>query len=222
MDVKQGRDHLIEPRSHHRSVVTQGIIITQRRIDEAVAETGQLEISSKLINVELSPRPSSLCSVDGRFNLGGVKGPDHQPVVRRTTWSSDDVNCRWPVLYSGDDDIKCAATVLDHTSHALYSTKRIQQLGGTQRRRIARTVEAYVKIASDDVANDERCSSSTRNSSKKAAVTVAEPGRQTTAKTNELPATVTLAMRCSKVTGSNGTLSFVSLTAADATPATPP
>src|SRR6218665_1887626 len=60
MNVKQGRDHLIEARSHQRSVVTQGIIFTQRRIDEAVAETGRLEISSKLINVELSPRPSSL------------------------------------------------------------------------------------------------------------------------------------------------------------------
>src|SRR6218665_1301825 len=105
MGVKQGRDHLIEARSHHRSIVAQGIIFAQCRIDEAVAETGRLKISSELINVKLSPGPLSLCSVDGHFNLGGVKGPGHQPVIRRTTWSSDDVNCRWPVLFSGDDDI---------------------------------------------------------------------------------------------------------------------
>src|SRR6218665_961333 len=92
MGVKQGRDHVIEARSHHRSIVTQGIFFAQCRTDEAVAETGRLKISSKLFNVELSPGPSSLCSVDGHFNLGGVKGPGHQPVVRRTTWSGDDVN----------------------------------------------------------------------------------------------------------------------------------
>src|SRR6218665_1902511 len=79
MGVKQGRDHVIEARSHHRSIVTQGIIFAQCRTDEAVAETERLKISSKLINVELSPGPSSLCSVDGHFNLDGVKGPIHQP-----------------------------------------------------------------------------------------------------------------------------------------------
>src|SRR6218665_1451488 len=51
MGVKQGRDHVIEARSHHRSIVTQGIILAQCRTDEAVAETGRLKISSKLIFV---------------------------------------------------------------------------------------------------------------------------------------------------------------------------
>src|SRR6218665_2928451 len=40
MGVKQGRDNLIESRSHHRSIVPQGIILAQCRTDEAVAETG--------------------------------------------------------------------------------------------------------------------------------------------------------------------------------------
>src|SRR6218665_2617538 len=44
MGVKQGRDHLIEARSHHRSIVTQGIIFAHCRTDEALAETGRLKI----------------------------------------------------------------------------------------------------------------------------------------------------------------------------------
>jgi len=39
MGVKQGRGHLIESRIHHRSIVTQEIILAERRTDEAIAET---------------------------------------------------------------------------------------------------------------------------------------------------------------------------------------
>jgi len=78
MGIQQGRDHLIEARNH------------RRRTNETVTNSGGLKISSKLIDVKLPPRSSALSFVDGRFNLGGMEGPGQQPMVRRTTRSTDE------------------------------------------------------------------------------------------------------------------------------------
>src|SRR6218665_1345624 len=100
MGVQQGRDHLIEARSHRRSIITRGIISARGRTNETVTNSRGLKVSSKLIDVKLPPRSSGLSFVDGRFNLGGREGPGHQPMPRRTTRITYDVNCRWPVYCS--------------------------------------------------------------------------------------------------------------------------
>src|SRR6218665_1094218 len=77
MGVQQGHDHLIEARSHRRGIIDRGIISARGRTNETVTNSGGLKISSELIDVKLPPRSSALSFVDGRFNLGGMKGPGH-------------------------------------------------------------------------------------------------------------------------------------------------
>src|SRR6218665_1059112 len=68
MGVQQGRDHLIDPRSHRRGIIDRGIISARGRTNETVTNSGRLKISSELIDAELPPRSSALSFVDGRFN----------------------------------------------------------------------------------------------------------------------------------------------------------
>src|SRR6218665_3655812 len=100
-------------------------------------------------------------------------------MVRRVFWNTDDIDHRRRIVDSSDDDVKDAPAIFSRAFDALNCVKHVHQLSRAQRHWILRTVEADVEIAIDDVgmANDDRNSSSKRSSSKKPAVTFAEPGR---------------------------------------------
>src|SRR5688572_19195310 len=95
VDVEQGRNHLVEAQGHRVDA------IARRGASGAVTEARGFEIGPESIYIEVPPGSATLCSVDGRLGWGGVEGPGHHPMVRRTSWNTDDINRWWSLVLSG-------------------------------------------------------------------------------------------------------------------------